>query len=176
MLIKNLEDRLDFDQYGEDACKKCYQQAIKILARKDYSRFKLKNKLLEKDFQSHLIDDLLDLLIDEKYLREDYYKEARIKGMINKGYHPNYIHQKMYQENCPVTDVEIDDVLTECNTNEQDLLISLIKKKYRIMDAIDEKKNDNQKREKILRFVATKGHCPHQARRIIDSQESSYTH
>lgn len=176
MLIKNLEDRLDFSQYGADACKRCYQQAIKLIARKDYSRHKLKQKLLDKEFQSHLIDELIELLVEEKYLREDYYKEARIKGMINKGYHPNYIHQKMYQEKCPVTDQEIEEVLLECNTNEESLLSDLIKKKYRIMDSLDESKSDQQKREKILRFVASKGHCPHQARNIIDAQSDNSTH
>lgn len=176
MLVKNLEDKLDFNQYGEDACKKCYQSAIKLIARKDYSKYKLKNKLLDKGFQSHLIDDLIDILVDEKYLREDYYKEARIKGMIYKDYHPTYIHQKMYEEKCPVTDQEIEDVLALVNTTELDLLTNLIKKKYRIMESLDSSKSDEQKKEKILRFVASKGHCPHEARSIINSQISEYNH
>lgn len=176
MLIRNLEERLDFNQYGQDACKRCYQYAIKLIARKDYSRHKLKKKLLDKEFQGQLIDELIDLLIEEKYLREDYYKEARIKGMINKGYHPSYIHQKMYQEHCPVTDQEIEDVLSECSVNEETLLNELIKKKYRIMDTLDGGKSDQQKREKILRFVASKGHCPHQARRIIEAQSDNSIH
>ena len=167
-MLQDLSSHLDFDTHGADNCKKAYQYAIRVLAKKDYSRHKLKTKIIEKGFTSRLSHELVDLLHREKYLREDYYIEARVKGMLRKGYHPSYIKNKMYEENCPISDNDIYPIMEDYELTEEKLLEDLIGKKIRLMDCIDTSKSDQQKKEKLLRFVASKGHSQGKAMRILD--------
>lgn len=151
-------DNLIFtDEDNSDLGKRCYLSAIKLLSHKDYSRFKLANKLRDRGHHDNVIEDTIDLLVEEKYLREDYYKEARIKGLLSKGYHPYLIFQKMDEERCPVTSEEVEKVLLEYDMSEDSILEDLILKKMRILDSLnisDESKKEN----KVIRFALSKGH------------------
>jgi len=166
--MQDLSSHLDFDTYGADTCKKAYQYAIRILAKRDYSRHKLKTKIIDKEYPTGLAIEIVDLLHREKYLREDYYIEARIKGLLRKGMHPDFIKQKMKEEKCPINDSDIEPIMVDHELDEDKLLLDLMHKKARIMERLDQGKSDQQKREKILRFVATKGHSVSQARRVLD--------
>jgi SOS response regulatory protein OraA/RecX len=161
-LSKNLID----NSFDPVTIKSCYKHAIKLLAHKDYSRHKLTTKLIEKDYPEILVDELVELLVEEKYLREDYYKEARIKGLLNKGYHPRYITQKMLQEQCPVTDEEIGTILGDYQLSDYKMLRELIEKKLRIIEAIGQT-NAEKKWDKVMRFVISKGHCANTAKSIL---------
>ena len=63
-----------------------YMDAIKLLAKKDYSEYKLRKKLKEKLHDSESIDEAIQEVTEKKYLREDYYIEARIRGLMRKNY------------------------------------------------------------------------------------------
>lgn len=156
-MINNIEHKLHHLQYPEETTKQAYLYAIKLLARKDYSKFKLQTKLSDKGFPSDLSSDLVTILEEERYLREDYYKEARIRGFIHKGYHPTSIIHKMQQENCPIEMSDIDEVMEDLKISEDSILQDVIMKKIRILESLgitDPTKKEN----KVIRFALSKGH------------------
>lgn len=138
-----------------DSKKKCYLNAIKLLTKKNYSQFQLKNKLLQKKYSEEIVNELIPLLVNKNFLREDLYKEARIKSLLLRSYHPSYIEQKMEEEQCPVTEDEIEHVLFDLKIDSNSILYDLIYKKIKIMTALNTTKE--KMHTKILRLTISKG-------------------
>ena len=97
----------------------CYQSAIKLLTKRDYSRFKLQQKLSDKGYPSSDIHSTIEILLEKKYLREDYYTEARIKGLLRKNYGPYYIQQKLNEEEITCSFEEIDQISKDIQLSPQ---------------------------------------------------------
>jgi len=136
--------------------KKCYLLAIKMLAKKDYSRHKLSKKLIDRKFEKAIVNEVIDYLVEEKYLKEEYYIEARIKGFMYKNYSPDYIQQKLNQEFCYPEMEQITTIFREYNYDSEFQIKDLIRKKLNLMTV--EKDNAQKSREKLIRFVLSKGH------------------
>lgn len=152
------QDSLFSNQSPEEANphKKCYDSALAHLARKDYSRHKLKKKLREKGHESPVINEVLDELIEKRFLREEIYKEGRIKGLLRKGYSYGAVSYKMAQEMCPATEEEILAVANEMELGPDHQLWDLVSKKVRIdYDFVSNKK---KLKERTLRYVVSRGH------------------
>ncbi len=135
----------------------CYLAAIRLLARQDYSEYKLRKKLKEKKFEADVIDHVITEIKDLNYLQEHEYRKARIRGFLRKGLSNYFIHQKLGQEFCETTDEEIESIRSEIEVTEEDQVKELIDKKLkgREMSELDQKE-----KAKIYRFLASKGHNP----------------
>jgi regulatory protein len=142
----------------------CYQSAIKLLTKRDYSRFKLKQKLSEKGYLSSEIDSTVEILLEKKYLREDYYTEARIKGLLRKNYGPYYIQQKLNEEEINCSFEEIDQISKEIQLSPQEQIKSIINKKLRLL-ATDIP--DYRQIQKIVSLAHRKGHSIELVREVI---------
>ncbi|MDC1173783.1 regulatory protein RecX [Bacteriovoracaceae bacterium] len=147
--------------------KKCYLYAIRLLARRDYSRHKLTQKLIDKKFEKEIATDVIQYLIDESYLKEEHYIEARIKGFMHKNYSAHFVMQKLNQENCYPEEEIIEQIFREYNVNSETQILDLIRKKLNIM-SID-KTNIQKSREKLIRYVLSKGHQYSEANRYISN-------
>ena len=75
-----------------------YKYAIRLLAPRDYSRHKLKEKLLSREFELDQIEEVLDLLEEKQYLDERRYAKGKIKAYIFRNKGPRYIEQKLSLE------------------------------------------------------------------------------
>lgn len=133
-----------------------YQHAIKLLSKKDYSIHKMTQKLEEKAYPQEEIESTIHELLEKKYLREDLYAEARVKGLMRKGYSPDYIQSRLNEENVQLSLDTIYDIFQEYSLTEEDQIKDLVRKKL-ILSPI-EGKIDFNKKVKILRFLASKGH------------------
>lgn len=162
-----MEDNFQNKTTQEDGHKKAYLYSIRLLAKRDYSRHKLKQKLLDQDHSLDLIENLLDELVERKYLREDYYAEARIKWMMRKGYAPSYIIQKLQQENVIVTFDLINEIFLEYKYSTYSQLEYLIEKKTRSQNK--EQLVDFNFRKKLLRYFISKGHTLGQGNEVIEA-------
>lgn len=160
------------EEEDKNPFKKCFDGALAHLARKDYSRYKLKKKLKEKGYPKDIIDGVLDVLIEKNYLREDLYKEARIKGLLRKGHSFNAISYKMSQEMCPATSEEISIVAEEIGLSSSGQLWDLIEKKVRIDYPFVP--NKKKLRERTLRYVVTRGHSISEASQFYDQIIKEY--
>lgn len=137
--------------------KLAYNYLVKLITLRDYSEFKLRQKLKEKKYPANEIEDAINEIKTRGYLREDLYIEARIKGLLYKGYAINYIRQKLNQESLTVSEEYISDVFEDQQTSEEDQIRQLLKKKLRT--AKDHTPEEWQKvKQKALRYTISKGH------------------
>jgi regulatory protein len=134
---------------------KAYNYCIYLLSRQDYPEGKLRSKMREKGYDEQTRDEVIERLHEFGYIREEAYIRTRIKSLLNKGYSAYYITQKLSEENLNVTINEIEDLYVELDFNLNSSIEKLIEKKLRSLT----KETDKQKkREKIVRFLASKGH------------------
>jgi len=140
----------------ESQRKKCYSYSIRLLGKKDYSQYKMRQKLLGRDYDIEIVEDVLREITDKKYLREELYIEGRIKGFIRKGYNTKAILYRLSQENCYATQEQIKDIYTSMESNPSDQLHQLIMKKVRI--DYDFVRDKEKLKQKTLRYVASRGH------------------
>jgi regulatory protein len=151
---------------SKDPFKKCYNSALAYLARRDYSRSKLKKKLRERDHENQIINEVIEKLLEQNYLREDLYIEARVKGFIRKGYSFYAVGKKLEAEGCSATQEEIQNIAYEMGMDEESVLRELVEKKVRI--DYDFVSNKQKLRDRTLRYAATRGHSIGQAAQFYD--------
>ncbi len=77
--------------------KKVFNAAQRLLARREHSQIELKQKLLKRDFDKQVIDEVLLRLIELGYQSDERYTSACLRSKANKGYGPNYIRQYLNQ-------------------------------------------------------------------------------
>ena len=148
--------------------KEYFNYSIRLLSRKDYSRFKIKEKIISK-FPEALfteVEELLDSLVEKKYLREDCYTEARVKGLMHKNYSPEYIKNKLKSENVEIGLDKVYSIFDEHNFNEEKQIKKLISKKIAFKEITPESRE--KMKSKIFRFLTSKGHCANTSLRLIN--------
>lgn len=132
----------------------------------------MRQKLLDRDFERETVEDVMREIIEKKYLREDLYIEARIKGFILKGFNPSAISYKLSQEKCYVSQEDIMAIYEQVESNPDDQLFELILKKVRIdYDFVSDKE---KLRQKTLRYVASRGHSLSEASRLYPRALEKY--
>ena len=126
----------------------------------------MEKKLNDKGYSSEVVTQVLDEIIEKKYLREDYYAEARIKGFMHKGYSPTSIKLKLKEEFVDVDKVFIEKIFNEYETNPANQVKKLIEKKTR--HAPEGSLVDFNFRKKLLRYLVSKGHSLNVANNEIE--------
>ena len=145
-----------------------YSYALKLLAKRDYSRAKLRDKLLQREFPPEEIDEALDELIEKKYLREDYYAEARVKGLMHKGLSPTMIKYRLSEEDCQVTLEFIETIYNEYKLSSDDQIQELLAKKLRSSRVDHSNGLSYEAKQKIVASVVRKGHSPGAIFKVLD--------
>ena len=143
---------------------KAYSYIVKLLSSRDYSEYKLREKLEDKKFIDSEIDDALNEIKNRGYLKENVYNEARIRSLMNKNYSPGYILQKLNQEHLDTNLEEIVEIFNENQVSTQDQIELLIKKKMRANTVLD-----YEGQNKIIRYVLSKGHDFDESKKCLKS-------
>ena len=148
--------------------KEYFNYSIRLLSQKDYSRFKVRTKIIAKfpDASTNDIEDLLDDLVKKKYLREDYYAEARVKGLMHKYYSAEYIQNKLKSEHVEISMNEIYAIFDEHDISEEKQIKKLISKKVGFKEITSESRD--KMKAKIFRFLTSKGHCANTCLKLIN--------
>lgn len=134
---------------------KSYKHAIKLLSKKDYSVHKMKTKLLDKSFDEFEVDETINELIEQNYLREEEYVRQRVRGLFYKNYSSSYIIQKLAQEYVYIDQDFIDKLKEEWGVDEDDLAANLIHKRTRNLSS--EPEDLYKLKVKIRRKLESKG-------------------
>jgi regulatory protein len=142
--------------------KSAYSYLIRILSSRDFSEYKLREKLRERNYAQTEIDDAITEVKAKNFLREDNYIEARIKAFMHKGYSPSYIQQKLNQEHISATLELIDSIFVEYSVTCESQIQRLASKKIGLRNSLD---FDDQ--NKILRYLLSKGHELSYCRKIL---------
>ena len=74
---------------------KAYLYLVKIISSRDYSEFKLREKMREKQFIDQEINEAINEIKAKGYLRENVYSQSRVRIFMDKGYSPFFIRQKL---------------------------------------------------------------------------------
>jgi regulatory protein len=132
---------------------KAYLYLIKIISNRDYSEYKLREKLKLKNFLNEEIEEAINEIKTKGYLREEIYAEARIKNFMQKGYSPDHIMQKLSQEHLSVSQDDIEVLFTDYQTSPENQIEQLIRKKIRGKSELT-----YEEQCKIIRYLISKGH------------------
>ncbi|MCB9094577.1 MAG: regulatory protein RecX [Halobacteriovoraceae bacterium] len=150
--------------------KNCYNSAISLLTRRDYSSAKLRNKLLEKGFETDLVESVLSTLKQKKFINDQSYTEGRIRHYAKSKKGPAYILKKCLDEGLEITEHEIENIFYELGINYDQVIEYHIRKKldfHRIRwDELTEKERYNWK-IKLMRYVQSKGYNINQIEKYL---------
>lgn len=146
----------DYDKSLDD--KRAYNYCIHLIAKQDYSKFKLSRKLRSKGYQQSVVDICIEKLIELKYLQEDEYTRMRVIGLAKKGYGVRYIIQKCREEALELSESEVYEILEIAELDEDEILAYQVEKKLRNYD-LDSLPNDQRFKlqTKITRSLMTRG-------------------
>jgi regulatory protein len=150
----------------EEMFKTGYLYAIKLLTKRDYSKFKLKMKLASKSVNEDVADEIIEYLVDKKFLNEENYIEGRVKSLMLKGYSKEYIVEKLYSEQLQCSTQIIDGLFEEYKFSEEIQITHLLEKKLRghsVKDLID-----FNFRKKLLRYFVSKGHSIDDTNKVME--------
>lgn len=77
--------------------KNIHQIALNHLARREHTRFTLREKLMQKGFSHQSVETVLDILIQQGFLNEERFCEAFIQKRIRQGYGPLRISAECHE-------------------------------------------------------------------------------
>ncbi len=138
--------------------KKAFDYAIRILSIKDYSVYKMKQKLTDRKHSFEEIQTTINRLIELNYLREDEYKRIRIKTLLVKNYSDNYILQKCAEEMLSINQDDINQIRSEYEIFDDDTINKLIEKKLRNKEIPKGYEDKMKLKAKLYNFLFTKGY------------------
>jgi regulatory protein len=145
-----------------------YNYCIHLLARQDYSQFKLKQKLRSKrDNLPHEIDEVISKLSERGLLQEENYKRLFIRKWMLKGESEEKIRRRGNQENLEFNDEEFESVKRELCFNDNDSILKLVAKKLRSKSIPTNTIERYKLRDKVLRFLISKGHSYEESKKAI---------
>lgn len=135
-----------------------YQYSIKLLTMRDYSCFKMRSKLLERNFSDLEVEEVIEKLVAQKYLNDENYKRSRVKQLLLKSKSNNFIIQKCAQEELYPNDEFIDNLRDEFNLSSDEIVRSLIEKKLKSLSYADSFEDRKKAKAKVFNFLKSKGH------------------
>lgn len=159
--------------------KRIYNYSIHLLARQDYSEFKLRAKLRsKKDNLPHEVDEVLEALKANGLLKEENYRRLFIRKWMMKGEAEDKIRKRGAQERLSFSAEEFQLVEQELGFNDEDSIEKLVAKKLRSKEIPTDPSEKQKLREKVLRFLISKGHDYSDAKnslnKYLNSQNSDY--
>ena len=145
-----------------------YNYSIHLLARQDYSEFKLRQKLRsKKDNPSHEVDEIIEALKSRGLLKEENYKRLFIRKWMLKGESENKIRQRGSLEKLDFSDDDFKNAGLELGFEDQDSLKKLIDKKLRSKVIPQEYEERFKLKNKIIRFLLSKGHSYEECKKAL---------
>lgn len=146
-----------------------YNYSIHLLARQDYSEFKLKRKLRSKKDNLPLeVDEVLAALKEKGLLREENYRRLFIRKWMMKGEAENKIKKRGAMEKLVLDSSEFRQVEIELGLNDEESIEKLIIKKLRAKEIPSDKEAKYKLRDKTLRYLISKGHDFQEAKNSLE--------
>lgn len=148
--------------------RRIYNYCIHLLARQDYSEYKLRQKLRSKPQNlPHMIDEALNKLKDKGLLREEAYRRLFIRKWMMKGESEDKIRQRGAMEKLKFESEEFQNVIAELGISEDDNIEKLVAKKLRSKEIPTDFAERQKLKEKVLRFLISKGHDYSDAKKVL---------
>ena len=145
-----------------------YNYSIHLLARQDYSEYKLKQKLRsKKDNLPHEVEEVILKLKEKGLLKEEAYRRLFIRKWMLKGEAEDKIRKRGAQEKLQFEDEEFKMCEQELGFSDEDSVEKLVAKKLRSKEIPTDSKEKFKLRDKVLRFLISKGHSYEESKKSI---------
>ena len=145
--------------------RQCFQKALKLLARRDYSIKDLEDKLKSSGFLPSQVEEAVSKCKGLNYLNDDRFSEEFILQYRRKGFGPLHIKQKLKSKGLNI------DIITEslaknyCRSEELDACKCVLAKKLRVTsDHI----MGSKKKASLFRFLMGRGFHADVVRQVLD--------
>lgn len=125
--------------------------AMNLLARREYTRQELLNRLLDRGFDPDRVHSQLQRLSEERLQCDERFAEAYLRSAINKGRGPLRIRQEMQQRGLPVELID-GSLATYSQEFWQGLAREVCRKKFGELSP-----TDRASQERCLRFLQYRG-------------------
>ena len=146
-----------------------YNYSIHLLARQDYSEYKLRQKLRsKKDNLTHEVDEVIEALKERSLLREEAYRRLFIRKWMIKGEAAEKIKKRGAMEKLVFEEHEFELCERELGFSDEDSIEKLVAKKLRSKEIPEDPKEKYKLRDKVLRFLISKGHSYEDAKHSIN--------
>lgn len=147
-----------------------YNYCIHLLARQDYSEFKLRQKLRSKPQNlPEEIDEAITKIKERGLLHEENYRRLFIRKWLIKGESEDKIRRRASQEKLQLSNEEFKLAADELGVSSEDNILKLIQKKLRMKEIPKDRESFYKLREKTLRFLISKGHSYDEAKTSLDA-------
>jgi len=151
-----------------DISKQLLSYAYYLLARQDYSEFKLKQKLKLKTEDHSLIEATIETIKSKGYLKEDHYRLSKIKMRLKQGKGKRLIKDELSHEMLTVDETHLNEAFLDLGTTQEEILREMIEKKLRKVNKDDLSFEEKYKlKNKILAYLARNGHSFEESHRIL---------
>lgn len=151
----------------------CLDKAGKILSKRLHSTFELKKKLLSSGFPITIVNNAIAKLQSLDFLNDARFAEAYAQELMEKGFGPKKIFIQLIKRGIPkeiVSDQTANFANAQINETSQIDKNSAIKiaiqKKLRLLSR---ESDIRKKKEKLFRYLLSKGFLPEQIRAEIDN-------
>jgi SOS response regulatory protein OraA/RecX len=149
--------------------RRIYNYCVHLIARQDYSEYKLRQKLRSKPQNlPHMIDEAIEKIKAKGLLREESYRRLFIRKWMMKGEAEDKIRKRGAMEKLVFDTEEFEQVAKELGISDDDSIEKLVAKKLRSKTIPTEWQEKAKLRDKTLRFLISKGHGFSEARKAID--------
>lgn len=148
--------------------KSCYNYSLDLLAKQDYSIYKINQKLKQKEFSKSEIQETIDLLIQKNLLREENYINIQVQKLIHKGYSSQYIIQKLECESIIVSSDIIEQIRKSLDQDEIASTKQLIRKKISGKKVPTNELELEKFKSKIMYYLGSKGYSIEESKHAIN--------
>ena len=153
--------------------KTAYNKALDLLAIQDYSKDKLTKKLLKNGYELHEVNHVMETLEKNSLLNERRMSECKIKSLIQKGYGPEFIRQSLDNNHLQYDECQIEEAYETVGINADQQIAQLLEKKFKHAKDWDLTDDSGYKtKQKILRFLLSKGHDPEKCEEAVSMWHS----
>lgn len=154
--------------------RRIYNYCVHLIARQDYSEYKLRQKLRSKPQNlPHQIDAAIEKVKAKGLLREESYRRLFIRKWMLKGESEEKIRKRGNMERLEFQDEEFEMCEKELGFSDDDSIEKLVAKKLRLKEIPKNPEEKFKLRDKVLRFLISKGHSYEDSKRSIAKYFSS---
>lgn len=111
--------------------------AMRLLARREYSRQQIESKLLTKGFSASEASDCIKELLEAGYVNDTRFAQAFARMRASSGYGPRRIAMDL--QNAGVDADQLDAALAACETDWSQLALDVISRRYSAAQLDDQK-------------------------------------
>lgn len=148
--------------------KNAFDYSIRLLSKRDYSKFKLRQKLSQRGYEELEIEDAIQSLEEKKFLREEEYMRIRVKTLLLNGHANQAIVRRLEAEELYPSDSFIDELRSDYALDKADVIDALIEKKMRSKTVPPDFEAKMKMQNKLLNFLISKGHDYHDVKGRVE--------